>query len=118
MSHSPLDVLGHVLDEIRFIEVRMADLDEDRFLRDETLQHAFVRSLEIIGEAVKMVPRATRDLYPQVEWRSIAGMRDKLIHDYLGVDYGIVWDVVANKLPVLKRQVTKMLDAREPTTGA
>jgi uncharacterized protein with HEPN domain len=58
-----------------------------------------VRSLEIIGEAAKKVPEEFRAQYPTVEWRAMAGMRDRLIHDYLGVDYELVWDVVQNRIP-------------------
>lgn len=56
-----------------------------------------MRSIEIIGEAIKQISESTRKQYPQIEWRSIAGMRDRLIHSYFGVDYEIVWDVAANK---------------------
>ena len=73
------------------------------FLRDETLKRAFVRSLEIIGEAVKQVPEVFRAKYPQVEWRKMAGTRDRLIHDYLGVDYELVWDIVENRSLPLER---------------
>jgi uncharacterized protein with HEPN domain len=67
------------------------------FLQDETLKRAFVRSLEIIGEAVKKVPEDFRAKYSQVEWRKMAGTRDRLIHDYLGVDYELVWDTLWQK---------------------
>ncbi len=87
-------------------------------MRDPTLQRAFVRSLEIIGEAVKNVPSDIRNQYPDVEWRSIAGMRDKMIHDYFGVDYEIVWDVAANKTNALALQIQKILDAESADADA
>jgi len=69
----------------------------DGTLDDETLKRAFVRSIEIIGEAVKKIPSDFKQKYSHIEWRTMAGMRDKLIHDYFGIDYEIVWDVVTNK---------------------
>jgi uncharacterized protein with HEPN domain len=70
-----------------------------------------VRSLEIIGEAAKKVPDGFRDQHPNIEWRSMAGMRDRLIHDYFGVDYELVWDVVRNRIPELRRQLAAVLEA-------
>jgi len=84
-------------------------LEKAAFLRDETLQRAFVRSLEIIGEAVKQLPDDVKQRYSHLEWRAMAGMRDRLIHGYFGVDYDIVWDVVTNRIPALQQAVEYLL---------
>jgi uncharacterized protein with HEPN domain len=68
-----------------------------------------VRSIEIIDEAVRNISEPVRNKYPNVEWRAIAGMLDKLIHDYVEVDYDIVWDVITDKVPALMREVERML---------
>jgi len=103
------DSLRHVLDEIAFISEHLTHTDEERFMHDPTLQRAFVRRLEIIGEAIKNVPADIRKRYPEIEWRAIAGMRDKMIHDYFGVDYEIVWDAAAHKTHVLGERVRSIL---------
>jgi len=74
------------------------------------MKRAFVRSLEIVGEAVKQIPDEFRARYPQVEWRKMAGTRDRLIHDYLGVDYELVWDIVQNKIPALKKAMQEIVE--------
>ena len=80
-------------------------------MRDETLKRAFVRSLEIIGEASKQIPDDFKQKYSHLEWRAMAGMRDRLIHGYFGVDYGIVWDVVKNKIPILHQAIKEVVEA-------
>jgi len=85
-------------------------LSEDRFMADETLRRALVRNLEIIGEAAKKIPDGFRARYAGVEWRAMAGMRDRLIHEYFGVDYQLVWDVVQNRVPGVRRQIASILD--------
>lgn len=93
MSRSVREYLKHIRDEITYLEGESTDIDKDDFLDDETRKRAFVRSIEVIGEATKNIPENLRDEYPQIQWRAIAGMRDRLIHSYFGIDYDIVWDV-------------------------
>lgn len=111
MSRSPVDYLRHILDEANYLVETSSTLSKDDFMRDETTKRAFVRSLEVIGEATKNLPHEFREHHDDVDWRAIAGMRDRLIHGYFGVDYEIVWDVVENKIPDVRSIVKKLVDA-------
>lgn len=108
MSKSHLEFLKHAIDEITFLEKEAAKISEKQFMHDDVLQRAFARSLEIIGEAVKQVPEDVRAKYPDIDWKSYAGLRDKLIHHYFGVDYALVWDVVIHELPQLKLKLSSL----------
>ena len=110
MSLSPHEYIRHIIDEIDYILSQISDTDFDSFLRDGTLKRAFVRSLEIIGEASKKLPEDVKARQPDIEWRKVTGMRDKLIHDYFGVDYTIVWDVATTKLPDLREKLQALLE--------
>ena len=110
MSFEPRDYLRHIMVEASYLIECSASLTFEAFARDETLRRAFVRSLEVIGEAAKKVPPEFRAEYPQVEWRAMAGMRDRLIHDDFGVDYDLVWDVVRNRVPGLRTQIASILE--------
>ncbi len=114
MSFEPREYLRHIAVEADYL-VRVSEgLAFAEFDADETLRRAFVRSLEIIGEATKKLPANFREQYPSVEWRAMAGMRDRLIHDYLGIDYEIVWDAVVNHIPALREQVASILADSTP----
>lgn len=109
MSFEPRDYLRHILDEADFLIRESGSLTADEFHASAIHQRAFVRSLEIIGEAAKKLPAEFRAKHATIEWRKISGMRDRLIHDYFGVDYDLVWDVVQTRIPDLHRQLTDIL---------
>lgn len=104
MKHDSV-YLHHILDEISFLIKESDNIDLGSFLEDETLKRAFARSLEIMGEAVKNLSEALRKKHPDVEWGKIAGLRDKLIHHYFGVDWDLIWDIIRNKLPAFKTKL-------------
>lgn len=103
------ECLADIREAIRRIETYTADLDYNGFLRHAMAQDAVVRNLEIIGEAVKNPPQEFKKKHKHIEWRKIAGFRDRLIHDYFGVDWDILWNVVKDKLPVFKTQAADLL---------
>lgn len=85
---------------------------------DPRTQDAVIRNVEVIGQAVKGISDQTRALEPDVPWRQIAGMRDKLIHEYFGVDLALVGDVVESELPVLRPQLADLADRLSRDGGA
>ncbi|MCK6553660.1 DUF86 domain-containing protein [Candidatus Binatia bacterium] len=109
MSFEPLEYLRHILAEADYLTEQTASISKDDFLKNETLRRAFVRSLEVIGEATKKLPDEFRARYPQVEWRAMAGMRDRLIHGYFGVDHDLVWEAATQKVPELRVALRRIL---------
>lgn len=109
MSKDAREYLRHINDECKYLIAVCEHLSFERFMQDETLKRAVVRSLEIIGEATKKIPADDKLKWNTIPWKNMAGMRDRLIHDYIGVNYTIVWDVIKNKIPEIHQQTLQVL---------
>lgn len=101
--------LKHISDEVNYIVKVTETIKHADLLGDETLKRAVLRSLEIIGEASKNFSKDFKEKHNDVQWKEISGLRDKLIHDYFGIDWEIVWDVVKNEIPALKDKLEKII---------
>ncbi len=110
MSKDTLFFVKHILENIKDIEEFSKGMTKTKLEKNKLKQKAIIRSLEVIGEAVKNLPSSFRHNYPQVEWNKIAGLRDKLIHHYFGVDFNTVWDIIKEDLPKLKKEIEKSLE--------
>ena len=94
--------LNHILDAITKIEKYIQDIDEESFMKNDLVQDGVIRQIEIIGEAVKRLPNDLKSQCPAIPWQDIAGMCDKLIHDYFGVDIDTVWLTAKKDIPQFK----------------
>ena len=101
--------LRHILDAINAIEEYLRGVNRKQFKATRLIQDGTIREIEVIGQAVKYLSKDIRKSYPEVPWQDIAGMRDKLIHGYFGVDIEKVWDTAKEDLPTLKKQVIGIL---------
>jgi uncharacterized protein with HEPN domain len=108
MIKSDLAYIDHILDCIRKINKFSKGLTINEFQKNELVQDAVIRNIEIIGEASKKITSETKKNYPDIPWKEISGMRDKLIHDYLGVDIDVVWETIKKDIPVLRKQTIKI----------
>ena len=110
--------LKDILDAIESIESFVAGMDLDGFQADDKTSSAVIRKFEIMGEAVRQVPEDVRTAYSEVAWKEMAGMRDRLIHFYMGVNYRLIWQTIQNYLPATKAGIKKILDENpSDTTG-
>jgi len=103
------DYLQDILASMLEIESFTRGMGADAFLKDRKTINAVVRSLEVIGEAAKKIPEGVRKKHPEVPWKRMAGMRDKLIHEYFGVDEDMVWKVATEELPPLKPALERIV---------
>lgn len=116
MSPSLIEFLEHIQKELEFLLKNSRQMDYETFINDDFVSRAFLRSLEIIGEAAKKVPDDIRFKYPEVEWRSLAGLRDILIHQYFQVDYALVWDAIQEEIPTAKEWIDLIIEQERDIT--
>ncbi len=113
MTNRDLAYLSHILESIAYIEDFSRSITSASGLRDHPLERAGIeRMLTIIGEAAKNISPDLRNQYPQVPWKEIAGMRDKIMHHYFGVDYEAVYETVIHDIPELKAVIAAIMDDR------
>ncbi|MFZ1321003.1 MAG: DUF86 domain-containing protein [Ignavibacteria bacterium] len=103
MVKDPYIYLNHIKKSINKIVIYTKDIDEETFYKNDIIQDAVIRQFEIIGEATKRINIEFRSKYPKIPWKDMAGMRDILIHEYLNVDIGILWETIKKDIPKLKK---------------
>jgi uncharacterized protein with HEPN domain len=109
-AQNPSDCLRDILEIAQKISKFVEGQTYETFRNDDKTVFAVIRGLEIAGEAARNIPPDLRNKYPQIPWRQIAGMRDRLIHDYGGVNFMIVWNAATQELPGLEPHLRQMLD--------
>lgn len=102
-------MVRHILTETKFILTHTAGKTKIDVIHDEVLCRAVVRSLEVIGEAAKKIDEEFKLTHDHIEWKKMAGTRDKLIHDYFGIEYDIVWDIIETKIPELDDYLKQLI---------
>ena len=105
------DYIEDILNAVESIEEFILDMGFEEFIRDRKTNFAVVRSLEIMGEAAKNIPDSVREKYPDIPWKDMAGMRDKMIHHYFGVDYKVVWKTISEDIPLIKPIIKEILNS-------
>jgi uncharacterized protein with HEPN domain len=109
MYPSQVEFLRHILDECNYLQKEFSENTFEAFLQNERLIKAVTRSLEIIGEASAKLHPDLKERYPFIAWREITDMRNRIIHNYFGIDYDIVWNTIKTDIPALRDSIINMI---------
>ena len=110
MKKDRLVFITHILESINKIETYTKNLTKEKLTKDEKIQDAIIRRIEIIREAAKNLPDDFRNKYSEVEWSEIIRTRDKIVHHYFGVDLNIIWSIIKKEIPNLKKKIKSILE--------
>jgi len=108
-----LEFIYDVLESIKRIEEYTENITFKELMRNIIIQDAVVRNIEVIGEAIKNIPSSFKKKHKDIEWKKIAGMRDKIIHFYFGISWEVVWKTIKENLPLLKEKIEKIIKELE-----
>ena len=109
MSKDPKILLQFILESVEILESYIANLSEGQFLHDVEKQDAAERRLQVIGQAITQLPQELKNQHPDIEWAKVAGLRNRLVHEYLEIDHLLIWNIVKKSLPEFKEAVQKLI---------
>lgn len=109
MSKDPIILLKFVLESIENLEQYIDSVSEEFYLSNIEKQDATERRLQVIGQAIIQLPEELKEQYPEIEWHKIAGLRNRIVHDYLEIDHLIIWNTLKNDLPIFKKEIQELI---------
>ncbi len=109
MSKDADILLRHILESIEALEAYLANIDKEEYLSNMEKQDSAERRLQIIGEAVIQLSQEFKDQHPAIEWEKIAGLRNRLVHEYFDIDHLIIWNTITQSLPIFKKAIQQLL---------
>lgn len=110
MSKDPQILLQHILESVDILQAYLAQVDKEEFLSSTEKQDSAERRLQIIGEAIVQLPQEFKDKYPDIAWSKVAGLRNRLVHEYFDIDHGLIWNILDGALPAFEKQIRKLAD--------
>jgi uncharacterized protein with HEPN domain len=113
MHPSEIEFLRHIIEECKYLISEYQENTFDEFIENGRLCRAICRSLEIVGEASSKIGPDTRAEFPNIPWREMSDIRNKIIHQYFGVDYEIVWNTIKTDIPALLDQINLIVDGAD-----